>query len=114
MNEWDTVTLFKKTFPITTHVCKLFEEEIFISNQIKYMDVIKKILIMMEIAAKLSEQINKFQTTKQEYFDDPDDPPIPRIEMFQFVECDKYMTREGLIKFDLNYVIERTENMRKY
>jgi hypothetical protein len=113
--EWDPEKLFRNTRSITTIVYPEYEKEEYISNHIKYMGVIKeKIVITMEIARKLNKQLEQFTTTKQEYFDDPDDPPIPKIETLQFVECDKYMTYKGLIKFDLDYVIDRTTFARKY
>jgi hypothetical protein len=83
IDEWDTKTLFRKTTSTTTIIYKMFEEEEFIGNHIKFRDVIKeKIVIMMEISRKLNEQLKQFTPTKQEYFDDPDDPPIPKIETY--------------------------------
>jgi hypothetical protein len=76
------------------------------------MDVIKKIVIGMEIARKLNEQLEQSTTTKQEYSNDSVDLSIPKIETFQFVECDKYMTVKGLNKFNLDYVIERIKGAK--
>jgi hypothetical protein len=44
---------------------------------------------------------------EKQYFEDPDDPPIPNeFKTFQFIECDAYNTREGFIMFNLDYVIK--------
>jgi hypothetical protein len=48
------------------------------------------------------------ESKKQEYFDDPDDPPVPRIgETLFFVEGENYMTSKGFAKFDLDYMLFR-------
>jgi hypothetical protein len=70
---------------------------------------------MGKITIKLYEQLMQLETTKHEYFDDPDDPSVPKIEKtYQFIECDKYMTTMGLVKFDLNYVIKQTRWIKNW
>jgi hypothetical protein len=52
------------------------------------------------------------------YKEDPDDPEMPTYPEFdpstypqyRFVECDNYMISKGLVKFDLDYVIETARN----
>jgi hypothetical protein len=53
---------------------------------------------------------------KRTYYDDPDDPPVPKCSdvIFQFNECDNYMTLNGLVKGDLNYMIEKVNKLFRY
>jgi hypothetical protein len=79
----------------------LFKNEGFIENVSDFATEIAEILgIISTIMSKLIEQLIQLNT-KREYFDDPEDPPIPKIEeTLYFVACENYMRYKGLIKFN--------------
>jgi hypothetical protein len=71
--------------------------------------------ILKEITRKMMMYFENLDTHKQEYFDDPDDPPIPRIgEMLIIVKCENYMTCRGLIEFNLEYMLFRINIKKKF
>jgi hypothetical protein len=60
--------------------------------------------------------IRKLETEekkKRSYFEDPDNPPIPNdFKTFQFVEINNYMTDNGAVTFNLDYVIRMSKNIQ--
>jgi hypothetical protein len=84
---WDMVTLFSRTFSRTADYLFLLQRENFIESADAFSkEIIDTLVIIAAIMTKLIEQLIQLNT-KQEYFDDPDDPPIPRIEeTLYFVE----------------------------
>jgi hypothetical protein len=62
-----------------------------------------------EIGRKLKIKCEEgMMNEERQYFEDPDDSPIPNdFKTFQFVECDRYITTEGLVTFNLDYIIKK-------
>jgi hypothetical protein len=80
-------------------ICNVIEDTAFYN---KFLE--EKLMIWESVKTKLATPI--FETEKQ-YFDDPDNPPLPvEFKIFQFVECAKYMTLDGIITFNFNYIIQ--------
>jgi hypothetical protein len=71
--------------------------------------------ILEVIATALKEYDESLKRIKREYFEDPDDPLVQRIgETLYFVRCENYMTSFGLVEFNLEYVLFKTNFIRKY
>jgi hypothetical protein len=112
LEKCNAIELFWEMFPRKIKFPDVMGEEEFIGNVRHFMETLD---ILFEINVKMTEYFSSLKIYKQEYFDDPDDPPIPKIsKTFYFVECDNYMTVKGLVKFDLDYVIFRTGFNRRY
>jgi hypothetical protein len=88
-----------------------WQERRFIEDASIYLEnLVEFLMIAEEIIEKLNISLEELyaKEEKRTYYDDPDDPPVPRCsEEFQFIECDNYMTTEGLVKWDLNYMINK-------
>jgi hypothetical protein len=65
----------------------------------------ERIAICGIIEKKLEEPIQPIP--EKQYYDDLNDPPIPTdFKTFQFVECDNYLTPEGILTFNFDYFIK--------
>jgi hypothetical protein len=71
--------------------------------------------ILEIITSKTMLYFEYLETTKREYFEDPDDPPVQRIgETLYFVKCENYMTSFGFREFNLEYMLFRINFQTRY
>jgi hypothetical protein len=107
--------LFEKTYPWMKSYLIILEREEFIGNATEFVKAILETLTLLNyITGELMEYFDNLDTHKQEYFDDPNDLPIPGIgETLFFVKYENYMTYKGLITFDLNYAMVRLNSNKK-
>jgi hypothetical protein len=90
---------------------KHWEDEEIIQSASFYNNVINE---TVQIVRTIRKNLETEMMEKREYTEDPDDPTVPNIlNTLQFVECDNYMTKEGAIKFNLDYVSELSKNNQK-
>jgi hypothetical protein len=76
-------------------------------------------LMILKKSKKLADEtleICRYIEEKVElYRDDPEMPTYPEFDpstypQYRFVECDNYMTSRGVVKYNLDYVIETAKN----
>jgi hypothetical protein len=114
--EWDTATLLDNTLTASRQIYKMVKEDGLIDNVEEYIDtIVDTLVIANKIGRSLEKQLK--ETPKERkviYHEDPDDPPIPKIEeMLMFNECENYMTIKGFVKFDLEYMLNGINEMNK-
>jgi hypothetical protein len=116
MEEWNPDTLFIKTYSIERDYLLFLEKEEFIGNAAEFAWTIAETIdILKVITEKMMMYFDNLDTHKQEYLEDSDDPPIPRIgEALYFVKRENYMTQKGLINFDLDYMLYRINFNDRY
>jgi hypothetical protein len=78
-------------------------------------EMIEALFILKDITTKMMIYFENLETTKREYFEDHDDPPVQRIgETLYFVKCENYMISFGLTEFNLQYMLYRINYQTKY
>jgi hypothetical protein len=92
------------------------QREGFIEDTVEFIREIAETLHILDIITpKLILYFDNLEPVKQEYFKDPDDPPVQRIgETLYFVKCENYMTYFGLTEFNLEHMLFRINFQRKY
>jgi hypothetical protein len=113
---WDYVKLFQKTIHYETSYLTNLEMEGIIGDKVKFAEEIAKPLYLLEfIVTRIVKYFIDLKPIKQEYFEDPDDPPVQRIgQTLYFVKCENYMTSFGIREFNLDYMLFKINYQTKY
>jgi hypothetical protein len=116
IDNWSNKELFLKMYPYEVAYLYQLEKEGFIGNVNDFVETMVETWCTLQVISEaLEEYLKSLKTVKREYFEDPDDPPVQRIgETLYFVRCENYMTSFGLIEFNLNNVLFKTNFIRKY
>jgi hypothetical protein len=114
--EWITGELFNEMLEPSRQVYKEMKMIKLIDDVEEYIDtLLETLMILGKIGSKLHKQYKEMPVVENKiYTEDPDDPPVPRIgDELHFNECEYYMTERGLVKFDLQYMLNGIQNMNK-
>jgi hypothetical protein len=107
--EWSWTKLFIATYEIEAVYIGSIEKEEGIWHWKKYMDEnFKTLTIIHNMKYMIFDEIQVLiSKLTPKYFEDPDDPPMEKIELLFFVECSNYQKIYGPITFNLNYMLSR-------